>query len=64
MAKPVIKTERPEDLTSPNKGTSKTRRKMNEIKEEDPQAPPQKLQDTQDSHFYHTLQRHSTANNI
>ena len=40
MAKPAtIKTERPEDLASPHKGPSKTRRKMNDAKEEDPQAP-------------------------
>jgi hypothetical protein len=38
--KPIIKTERPSELTSPNKGQSKTRRKMSDsIKEEDLQEP-------------------------
>ena len=41
----IIKTERPEDLSSPHKGFPKQRRKMNEDnKEEDPQEPQVKIQ--------------------
>ena len=49
MAKPIIKTERPEDLHSPYKGTSKTRRKMNEKNlEKDQQAPRVKVKRSTD----------------
>ena len=48
MARPLIKTERPEELTSPHKGSSKTRRKMNDTDSKDLQAPKVKIKRSTD----------------
>ena len=48
MARPLIKTERPEELTSPHKGSAKTRRKMNDTELKDPHAPQIKIKRSTD----------------